>query len=109
MIQTVQLSDFRTAFAQCGRQSQFSYEALELLFNHFEEVENDTGEQIELDVIAICCEYTEENPRDVAEFYNIDIADVAEDNVLQTVLNFIHDATTVVGVTSSGKIVYVQC
>jgi len=109
MKQTVTFSTFRDAFFKCNRGEQFSYEALELIFDSIEDAENDTGEEIELDVVAICCEYTEENVRDVAEFYNIDIKDVAEEDVLQTVLDFIQEATNVVGVTSNGKIVYVQC
>ena len=52
---------FREAFAEAGRKEQFSYEGLEILFNHLEEFEEMTGEEIELDVIAICCEYAEED------------------------------------------------
>ena len=48
-------SQFRDEFRQCGRADQFSYEALGLLFDYFEEIDPD----YELDVIAICCEYSE--------------------------------------------------
>ena len=41
------------------RPNQFSYNGLKALFNWFEELEEDTGEGIELDVIAICCEWSE--------------------------------------------------
>ena len=43
------------------RKNQFSYEALGALFDYFEEYEESTGEEYELDIVAICCEFTEYN------------------------------------------------
>lgn len=41
--------------------------ALEALFEFFEELEDETGELVELDVIAICCDFTEyDSPQDCA-------------------------------------------
>ena len=59
MKQTVNEYQFERAFADMGRLSQFSYEGRQSLYEYFEEYEDSTGEEIELDVIAICCEYTE--------------------------------------------------
>ena len=50
---------FVDAFRACGRESQFSYHALRALFEYFEAFEDDTGEELELDPIAICCEWQE--------------------------------------------------
>jgi hypothetical protein len=50
---------FVDAFRACGRESQFSYPALRALFEYFEAFEDDTGEELELDPIAICCEWQE--------------------------------------------------
>ena len=50
---------FADAFRRMGRENQFSREALEALFNYLEEYEQDTGEDLELDVIALCCDFTE--------------------------------------------------
>ena len=58
MITTVSRYDFEDAFRKI-RPDNFTYEGLKALFNHFEELEQDSGEQIELDVIAICCDYSE--------------------------------------------------
>jgi hypothetical protein len=41
------------------RPDNFSHGALCALWTYFEEFESDCGEEIELDVIAICCEWTE--------------------------------------------------
>ena len=59
MKQTINLSQFRTAFYDMDRKENFTYEGLEALFEYLEQYEQDCGEEIELDVIALCCEYTE--------------------------------------------------
>ena len=59
MFQRVNFSDFRQAFHNHDRGNQFSYEGLKALFDYLEEQERDTGEEMELDVIALCCEYSE--------------------------------------------------
>ncbi len=59
MYQRVNFSDFRQAFHNHDRGNQFSYEGLKALFDYLEEQERDTGEEIELDVIALCCDYVE--------------------------------------------------
>lgn len=58
MIKTINQNDFTHAFISL-RPSNFSYEGLLALFDWFEEYEDSAGSQIELDVIAICCEYAE--------------------------------------------------
>ena len=66
----VNSSMFADAFRNMGRENQFSREALEALFNYLEEYEQDTGFRVELDVIALCCEFTEyENAIAAAEDY----------------------------------------
>ena len=49
---------FVDAFMKC-RPNQFTYEGLTALFEHLEEFEDATGEEIELDVIGLCCDYCE--------------------------------------------------
>jgi hypothetical protein len=107
MIQTINLYDFRDAFKRYGRGEQFSYEGLELIFDYIEEYEQSTGEQVEFDVVALCCEWCEQTPEDIAMAYNLEIC-VSEENTLQNVLEYLHDETQVAGVTDSGNVVYVQ-
>lgn len=59
MKSTVNQTDFHDAFKNMGRGEQFSYDGLVALFEYLEQYEEDTGEEIELDVIALCCEYAE--------------------------------------------------
>ena len=59
MIDRVTKSDFHDRFHSMGRGEQFSYEGKNALFEWLEEYEDSTGEQVELDIIALCCEYSE--------------------------------------------------
>ena len=58
MINTVSQNDFVDAFRR-SRPNNFSYEGLLALFDWFEMLEEDCNEKIELDVIAICCDFSE--------------------------------------------------
>lgn len=91
-------SQFRDEFRQCGRADQFSYEALGLLFDYLEEIDPD----YDLDVIAICCDYSEESDEQLIESYGLN-----EDADRDAVLAYLEDHTSVVGVTPFG-IVYAQ-
>lgn len=108
MKQTVNIYSFREAFIHCGRGEQFSYDALEMIFDYLEQYEDDTGEELELDPVAICCEWAEDTPEGIISAYDIDMEGVPEDNITQAVMDFLCDNTTVLNETSSGTLVYVQ-
>ena len=59
MYQNVNFHNFQDAFQKMGRGNNFSYEGLRALFDYIEQLEEDIGQEIELDVIALCCEYSE--------------------------------------------------
>ncbi len=59
MKQTVTKTMFIDSFKAAGRENQFSYNALSALFDHLEDIEIETGEELELDPVAICCEFEE--------------------------------------------------
>jgi hypothetical protein len=58
MKQSVNMYDFERAFKNFERDN-FSYDGLKALFEYLEEYEDSTGEEVELDVIALCCDYME--------------------------------------------------
>ena len=91
MYQTVNFSDFCDAFRAQEREDQFSYAAKRMLFDHLEEIED-----FELDVIALCCTYAEDDEDDVRRNYSIE----------GDVLEWLQDNTIVVGVTPDGAVVY---
>ena len=46
-------------FAQCGRREHFSYYGYQALYNYFEELSDEIGQDYQVDVIALCCDFTE--------------------------------------------------
>ena len=104
---TVTLSDFRDAFRAANRLDQFSYQGLEVLFDYLTDYEDQTGEEIELDVIALCCDYYETHWKEIAEDYRIDLTDCDdEDDKIEAVCNYLNENTVVVGESSYGMFVY---
>lgn len=59
MKQTVSEFQFIEAFRHAGRESQFSVPARRAIFAHIEAFEHDSGTELELDTIGICCEFAE--------------------------------------------------
>ena len=73
MKQNVNLHDFEQAF-RAIRPDDFSSFGLEALFSYLEEIEEDRGSEMELDVIAICCDFIEyENVEEYLKEHNTDI------------------------------------
>ena len=108
MKQTIGKSQFMDAFRKAGRYDQFGYDALALLFDYFEEMEADTGEETELDVIAVCCDYAVDTWQEIAGYYGVDVGDLDDDEALETVMEYLHDNTSVIGTCDDGQIVYQQ-
>lgn len=87
----VTLSDFRDEFKRAGRETQFSYEGLAALYEHL----NKVYDLYRLDVIALCCEYSEMELDEALEDYNRkDISDL-EDSV--RVILEVNNTTVIVG------------
>ena len=106
---TVYLHDLRTQFHEMGRGDQFSYDGLRVLFEALEQYEDDTGLEVELDVIGLCCEYSEDTPEEIAENYGytFDEDENEDDETRQNaIIQFLNDRTWVCGVTKDGSIVY---
>jgi len=81
MKSAVGFCQFTDAFNDC-RPDNFSYDGLRALFDYLEDIEESCGTEIELDVIALCCEYTEyANLGEYNDAYNYgdDHADSLED------------------------------
>lgn len=89
---------FMEAFRNMDRYEQFGYDALSALFDYFEDMEKDTGVETELDVIAICCDYTVSTLKEVRDAYDLD-EDV-------DVLEYLMDNTVVVEELDDGRILY---
>ena len=96
---------FREAFRLAGRMDQFSYEGLEVLFDYLDNLSEDTGEPIELDVVGLCCDYYESSIEELIDNYNIDLSEVDEDDpdsIIEVVREYLEDNTSVCGQVCDG-------
>ena len=102
---TVYFSEFRDYFHEI-RPDNFSYEGLRILFDYLEEFEESIGEEIEFDVIAICCDFSEDSYENIADQYGIEL-DINEndDEIKQQVIDFLQSEGAYIGDSING-IVY---
>lgn len=122
MKQTVSEYQFIEAFRDKGRfggdNDNFSYNALQLLFDNFKELEDDTGEEMELDPIAICCDFAEATLEEILNDYDreeiLGYSEVDEEeedfeypeDEEDLVINWLCDNTWYVGKTSQNTFVF---
>jgi hypothetical protein len=99
MKKTINLYDFERAFVDMNRAEQFSYEGKKALFEYLEQYEEDTGEDIELDVIGLCCDY--------AEYDNLDEFQRDYSTGYKT-LDDIRDETTVIEIEGTDGFIIQQ-
>lgn len=107
MKQSITFSQFVDAFRAHDRYDSFGYAGLRIIFDYLEAYEQDTGEEIELDVIAICCDYNMMTIEDIVKGYEIDLSDVDAQDVEEYVLNYLNETTQIVGQCADG--VVFQC
>jgi hypothetical protein len=105
---TVSVYDFRDAFQSMGRGSHFSYQGLGILFDWLEEWETSGGEELELDVVALCCDFAESTLEEIVRDYRIDIEGLSEDSIPEAVRCYLMDDGNFIGETDDGSIVYRQ-
>ena len=92
MKQSINVYQFERAFKNMDRGDQFSYDGLKALFGYLEEYEED----VELDVIALCCEYAE---YDSLKEFQADYGDEYDD------IDEIENHTQVIPVSSESFII----
>lgn len=103
--QTVNFSAFIDEFLKMDRYHNFNayadegaYQALRVIFDYLEEVHD---EDVELDVIAICCDFAHDTASEIADMYGLGLdehetgIDADEDKVRQ----YLEDQGVLVGET----------
>ena len=104
---TVYFSEFCDYFRKI-RPDNFSYEGLRVLFDHIADIDNSCGEESELDVIGLCCDFAESTWEAIASDYSIETdINENEDEQKAQVLDFLADQGALIGETSN-SIVYRQ-
>jgi hypothetical protein len=110
MYQTINFSQFVDAFVSMGRQYNFAthaenndlvgwYDGLRVLFDYLEEVHD---EAYELDVIALCCDFSHDTAREIANSYSIDVAWLDEKELLDAIREYLDDEGMLIGETEYG-------
>jgi hypothetical protein len=85
MIIKVTKSIFIEAFHDAGRGTQFSYEGLCALFEYLDEYEQEPD--LELDVVAICCDFAEyENIEEFQQCYGDEYQSIEDIQYQTTVI-----------------------
>lgn len=88
MKETVTEFRFVDAF-QSIRPDNFTRSGLQEMFDYFEQLEEDVGEEFELDVIAICCEWSQyQSLKEYNEDHDTDFKDVDELREYTEVIEF---------------------
>ena len=107
LIQTVNPSDLFHIACKMGRDKNFGQEGWRAIGDYLESLSNDTGENIEIDVIAICCEYSmaesaEDAYMQYAHLHGVDLPEeedweeLTEEEKLKTVQDYLQDNTAMV-------------
>lgn len=101
IIKTVDFSDFVREFELYGRGETFSRNGLRVLFDYLDETES-----YELDVIELCCEYSENSWQDIAANYSIDIEEcIDDDDKVNAVREYLENETCIID-ENDGVFVY---
>ena len=93
MKQTVSRFGFIDAFKQAGREDNFSISGRRALYEWLEDIDCD----YELDVIALCCEFSEYGwSFEAAYEHGFDACDHDDENAEEFALEWLHENTSVI-------------
>ena len=93
IITKVGFCDFREEFKIIKK--KFSNEGLKALYEYLERYSEDIGENIELDVIALCCEYSEY--KNIEEFnYNYNTEYIDYNDIIETIVISINKTSFII-------------
>ena len=99
--------ELQTEFNRYDRSDNFTPAGIRVLFDYLEELSEGSGEDIKLDIIGLCCEYSEDTFEDIAANYRIDLTDrdgetiEDEEEIKRIVLEYLNNNTAVCGVTGT--------
>lgn len=102
MKQSINKGTFADAF-KALRPDNFSFQGLEVLWDYLEQWEAETGEELELDVIAFCCDFSEDTTENIADAYDIDLSDCEDEEEKEDkVRDYLSDNGAYVGDVAGG-------
>ena len=91
IVTTLDQQDFVNEFDKYNRSENFSIEARETLFDYYDDFSEETGVPFEMDVIAICCDWSECTISDCINDYShlLDADTLAEFEDDEDTMNYI--------------------
>jgi len=99
LVREINFNDFVGEFKSYERENQFSYEGKKALYDYLNDLSEDLGEHIELDIISICCDFTEYSSlEDFVNDYSYTIKDI---NSIEDIEYY----TTVIPISSNSFII----
>ena len=103
IVRNIGFCEFCDAFRAADRNENFTYQGKRVLFDYLEQYSEDSGEHVDLDIIALCVDYNEDDIDTIIKEYSIDVSDaIDEEDKTDIVREYLNDNTFVVGETSSG-------
>jgi hypothetical protein len=111
IVQTINLYQFRAAFTNAGRENNFSYEGLEVLYDALQDFAEIDATPIELDVIALCCEFSEMSLSELLDSYDITDEKLTDDNeaeLLAIATDYLSENTWLCGITENNTFIFQQ-
>ena len=100
LVKEISFNDFLEEFRNYGREDQFSYEGKKALYDYLNDLSEDLGGPLELDVIGICCDFTEySNLEEFSNDYSYTIGEDIDD------MEDVRDYTTVIPINSKSFII----
>ena len=103
MKQTIYVNDFMQAFRDMGR-DYYSYHGYHAMFEFYEELDPD----MEMDVIAICCDWTEYDDEGLISGYGYVLdrdEDMDDDDYLTALLDALNDETTAINLDNGNYLI----
>lgn len=80
---------FVDMFRKYNRIDNFTFEGLQELYSYLDNLADDLGEPIELDVIGLCCEFYEGNAQDIVSDYKSELEEMLNDEYYEGDLDII--------------------
>lgn len=113
LIETINSSDLYHMACRMDRGDAFGYKGWNAIGKHLEQLSEDIGEDIEVDIVGICCDYSSADSaedwwQEHGEYSSIDPTEweeMDEDEKLQAIEDYLNDHTIVV-VCEDGLIIW---
>lgn len=90
------VSEFVNLFDQYSRSENFSVLGREALYRYFEGLSDDIGEDIQIDIIALCCEWSECKEDELVMVYGYLVDDDEPD--VEDILSELENHTAIIQV-----------